>query len=145
VPRDLFDLLAQSSLASVGHVNATHLQGNRLLVGVHQQPIGVLLSLSPFAHRPPFSDTDHSQRDRFSGVLGNPVEIEVIGAGTRIRRPVQRRLLPPVVKCNFQAHARKVIVSGKPNRRFVRAIRAGSGGKTWVHLKKPVQIHIHAA
>jgi hypothetical protein len=145
VPLNLFNLLAQSSLAGVGHVNTTHLQGDRLLVTVYQQPIGVLFSLSPSAHRPAFSGVDLRQRDRFSGVLRNPVEVEAVGAGTRVLGPIQRSPLPPIVNHNFQAHAGKVIVPGKPNRRFVRAIRAGSGGKTWVHLKEPVQIHIHAA
>ncbi len=77
MPPDLFNLLAQSSLTGIYHVDATHLQGNRLLVGIDEQPVGMLLALRPPADHPTFGDVDQSQRDRFRGIFGDSVEVEM--------------------------------------------------------------------
>ena len=101
MPPDLFNLLAQSSLTGIHHVDATHLKGNRLLVRIHEQPIGVLFALGPSADYPTFGDVDQSQCNRFGGILRNPVEVEAIAIRIRVRRPIQSPLLAHAVKRNF--------------------------------------------
>jgi hypothetical protein len=125
---DLLNFLAQSPLTSIHCVDAADLQGNQMLVGIREQPIGVLLALGTSADHPTSDHVYQGQRNRFSGVLGNPVEVELVAADGGVCWPIQSPLFPAAVKPNFERHAGTVTKSGKPNRRFMCAISTGCSG-----------------
>src|SRR5487761_2664243 len=50
---------------------------------------------------------------------------------------------PGIAELDLQRHGDFMVVSGKSEGKFVKAIRDGRGGEPWVHLLKACHVHLH--